>query len=208
MTVQPRFDLHNKYRIVGELLEGRSGSVLDIGARDAILRQHLKGTFDYKSADVAPGCDWQINLEQKLDFPDGAFDYVVALDVLEHLENPHEAFIELSRISKQGLVIALPCMSSWPRRMHFLLDGKLKTDKYALGAHHPGDRHRWLTVYPDILAFYEGMAAQTHRPVSALVGQLYPGWQGALGVPLVSMGLGGALFTDRVIALFGARTES
>lgn len=143
----PRIErsVRTKYRIVGALLSGEKGTILDLGARDAVLRTYLHD-LEYSSADAGPGCDHRIDLEDVLPFSDRAFDVVVALDVLEHIESIHRAFDELARIAARRLVVALPHMASWRHRVAFLMTGRLGTGKYDLEPQAPSDRHRWLTL--------------------------------------------------------------
>ncbi len=148
------YTVDGKYPIVADLLRDATGSVLDVGARDCALRQYLKlDRLTYYSADLGPSHDYQLDLETHLALADQSFDYVIALDVLEHVEYIHQAFSELVRITRRRLIIALPSMSSLPRRWSFLRHGHLQTGKYDLLIEHQGDRHRWLTVYPQINAF-------------------------------------------------------
>jgi hypothetical protein len=148
--------VRNKYRVVGNLLQEAEGSLLDVGARDRRLAAELNlQRLKYYSADVSVGHDYQLDLEQELNLPDGMFDYVVALDVLEHIEHIHQAFYELARITCHCLIVGLPNMATLSRRWSFLWHGHLDTRKYDLGVEHPGDRHRWLTVYPQINTFIE-----------------------------------------------------
>ncbi|MCX7681260.1 MAG: methyltransferase domain-containing protein [Anaerolineae bacterium] len=147
---------------MAELLRQAEGTLLDVGARDRHLAARLdQHRLEYHSADLGEGCDYRVNLEEGLEFPDGAFDYVVALDVLEHVEHIHRAFHELARITRRCLIIALPNLSALSRRWSFLWRGHLGTKKYDLYPEHQGDRHRWLTVYPQINAFVEENAART-----------------------------------------------
>jgi hypothetical protein len=148
------YSARNKYVAVGQLLRGFQGSLLDIGARDRQLAKYLDLTrTTYFSADVDEGHDYQIDLEQKVDLPDHAFDIVVALDVLEHIEHIHAAFAELARLAGTHLIIALPNAATLPRRLSFLWTSNLRTRKYDLLPEHQGDRHRWLTIYPQINEF-------------------------------------------------------
>jgi len=152
--------VRNKYRVVGHVLQGAEGSLLDVGARDRRLASELdRQRLRYYSADVSEGHDHQLDLEHPLPLPDRMFDYVVALDVLEHVEHIHQAFHELARITRRCLIIGLPNVASLPRRWSFLWHGHLGTRKYDLYPEHQGDRHRWLTVYPQINAFVEANAA-------------------------------------------------
>ena len=111
------FSYRSKYTTVGRLLGDHSGTLLDVGARDGVLRRCLPEALEYRSADVASGCDVVVDLERHLRFEDGSFDYVVALDVLEHVNNFHTAFHELLRIARRGVIIALPNMAFLPHRL-------------------------------------------------------------------------------------------
>lgn len=152
-----------KYQVVAQYLQGKQGSVLDIGARDRVLLKYLGDTkLDYKSADLGEGHDYNIDLENPIKIEDRTFDYMVCLDVLEHLENIHACFDELCRVTKKDVFIALPCMSSLSKRLSFLFTGKLGTDKYELKAEHQGDRHRWLTVYDENISMIETRATRNN----------------------------------------------
>ncbi len=184
------FSRKNKYTLVAELLAGQTGRLLDIGARDRHLRSLLDQTrLHYASADLGPGHDYQLNLEHPLDLADQAFDFVVALDVLEHVEHVHQAFFELARITRRVLIIALPNLATWPRRWSFLWRGHLGTGKYDLLPAHQLDRHRWLTVYPEINRFVRLNAARAGLTWTHLVEEVEPGfWLSPLAVRLMPMG--------------------
>ena len=64
-------------------------SLLDAGCRDMTLKPLLIGCKEYYGGDLieADGV-LECNLEQPLSFEDNSFDVVVALDVLEHLNDP------------------------------------------------------------------------------------------------------------------------
>lgn len=182
---QTIYTRHNKYRVVGKLLAKARGKLLDIGARDRRLLQELTpDRLHYHSADVDPGHDLQLNLEGQLDVADRHFDYVVALDVLEHTENIHHAFAELARITERQLIIALPCMSTLYRRFLFLRHGHFGTKKYDLCLRHQGDRHRWLTLHPQIHRFIEANAAKHGFRVVQVYEEIETGFHGAVGFAL------------------------
>lgn len=163
------FTRQDKYSTVAKAVQGRTGTLLDVGARDRILSKMLDTrAIQYFSADLGPGHDYQFNLEETLPLPDRSFDFVVALDVLEHVEHTHQAFHELARLARQDLIIALPNIASLPRRWSFLWHGHLGTQKYDLLPEHQGDRHRWLTVYSQINAFIQHNAATAGLTVSAI----------------------------------------
>jgi len=157
--VQVNITRKYKYAVVGDLLSTLPNgmSVIDVGARDRILKKYLPDNLKYFSADVIPGHDFLWNLELPLSVEDNSFDSVVCLDVLEHLENIHSAFLELLRIAKYKLFITLPNMSCFSFRYTYLMTGRL-SGKYDLLTEHQGDRHRWLTGYNQSCHFVNYLA--------------------------------------------------
>ncbi len=184
------FDFHGKYKIVGKSLRGRSGTLLDVGSRDAVLKQHLPAELKYLSADLGDHADYSVNLEHKLQFEDGAFDIVVALDVLEHVENFHFAFSELLRICKSSLIIGLPNLALLEHRAAFLFSGRLATDKYDLPSKPAGDRHRWLTTYSQVLRCFAEMEKSSMFKIEEIVAETGGGKTFRLfGYGLLQLGL-------------------
>lgn len=170
------FTRKDKYATVAGLLRGQAGTLLDVGARDRILSRLLDlNAITYLSADLGSGHDYQINLEETLSLPELNFDYVVALDVLEHIEHIHRAFHELARLARKRFIIALPNVASLPRRWLFLWRGNLGTGKYDLLPEHQGDRHRWLTVYSEINAFVRVNAERAGFRLDAMIEEYEPG---------------------------------
>lgn len=166
----------DRYTVVANLLRGQTGTLLDVGARDKILARLLDPQMlTYYSADLGPGHNYQFDLEEKLPLSDRSFDFVVALDVLEHVDRIHQAFHELARITRKCLIVAFPNMATLPRRCSFLWHGNLGTGKYDLLLEHQGDRHRWLTVYPEINAFVSVNAARAGLGLEMVVEELESG---------------------------------
>jgi len=208
MKISRTYVVRNKYRVVGDILRDAEGSLLDVGARDRRLAEELDPErLRYCSADVSGGYDYRLDLEQKLDLPDQMFDYVVALDVLEHVEHIHQAFHELARITRRVLVVGLPNMATLARRWSFFWLGHLSTKKYDLYPEHQGDHHRWLTVYPQINAFIEINAARAGFDLERIVEQMEGGYiiraVGSLAI-LVGLARTGWL-TDRCIYMMTRR---
>ena len=86
---------------------------LNIGAGSDIRK-------DFTNLDIAmlPGIDVVHNLNSyPWPFLDNQFDYIIANDVIEHLENVIQALEELHRISKLGATIEIqvPYWNSWSR---------------------------------------------------------------------------------------------
>ena len=149
----------SKFEIVKQKLDGESGVLLDVGARDRILEKYLDSSnIAYRSADlIGQGHDYAIDLERPTGFPDDEFDFVAALDVLEHVEHTHNALDELIRITRKRLFVAIPNMSALSFRIQFLVSGRI-SGKYDLGVEHQGDRHRWLTTYSQTADFVKARA--------------------------------------------------
>jgi hypothetical protein len=151
------FIRQSKYQLVGQQAAGLTGTLVDVGARDRILKEYLSPGLNYLSADITCGHDLQWNLEEPIPAPDNAYDVVVALDVLEHLEHIHRAYLGLLRITQHKLFVSLPNMTCLSSRLQFFGTGRLG-GKYDLLPQHQGDRHRWLTSYPQICTLIHSYA--------------------------------------------------
>jgi len=165
----------SRYEVAASLLAGKAGTLIDLGSRDRRLLEFLHGgdadaSLTYYSADIDNAHDYAVDLERPLPFKDGEFDYVVILDVLEHLENIHRAFDECVRIARREVIVSLPNMSTLIHRVHFLLRGSLKTGKYDLYGEHQGDRHRWLTTFKNAIAFITSRSVKNNVRVSRIIG--------------------------------------
>jgi len=136
-----------------------SGCVLDVGCDMAVLKQLLPGVA-YTGVDVGGAPDLELNLEQagRLPFPDAAFDCVVCTDVLEHLENLHDIFGELVRVSRRHVVLSLP--NNWVNARVPLQRGHGSFSHYGLPAEKPRDRHKWFFSLTDAAVFIQ---AQTSK---------------------------------------------
>jgi|Laugresbdmm110sn_1035088.scaffolds.fasta_scaffold43718_2 SAM-dependent methyltransferase len=128
-------------------------TLLDVGCRTKDLHPLLLGCKKYYGADIIPGDDvFECNLEKKLPFDSNSFDIIAALDVLEHLENPHGAIKELIRISRKAVIISLPNMYYIEFRLRFLR-GKGISGKYNFPEIPLLDRHKWILSYSEALSF-------------------------------------------------------
>lgn len=81
---------------------------------------------EFKQADV-----------YRLPFPDGQFDLVTCLEVLEHLENYEKALQEIKRVAKKYVILSVP-HEPWFQISNFLRGKYLKT----LG-NHPEHINKW-----------------------------------------------------------------
>lgn len=123
-----------------------NGKVLDVGSDKCYLKKYLSGETQYIGIGLGGSPDIQVNLEEeKIPFPDSFFDCVLCLDVLEHLDNIHETFDELCRVSKKYIIISLP--NAWATFYKLLRFGEYlpgqSTKFYGLPVERPADRHKW-----------------------------------------------------------------
>lgn len=147
---------NTKYQIVGDLFrtkQAQSGgalSVLDVGCRDTVLKTYLPEGTRYSGVDLfqndAGSVDYVTDLTKGLPFEDRSWDTVMALDVVEHVDDMHAALAELWRVSARHLIVVLPNMAHVMFRLAFLTKGHPGTDKYDLFFPGDQDRHRWFTT--------------------------------------------------------------
>ena len=88
--------------------------VLDIGARDGGLRAFLPKDIRYQGMDIAQEFERPEvlirDISEGIPFPDGSFDNVFTIEVLEHVPNPFGAIAEIHRVLKPGgvWVVSVP----------------------------------------------------------------------------------------------------
>lgn len=115
------------------LRDQKPGSVLDVPAGEGALAVRLKGIgHDVSCCDLYPQIfkleDTEIkagDLDKTLPYEDGAFDYAVCVEGLEHIENPANAIREFARILRPGglLVISVPNIMNIEERLKWLFFG-------------------------------------------------------------------------------------
>lgn len=130
----------SKYR---SILKGR---ILDVGADAGHLKAHLRDEDEYTGIDVEGHAGKAVDLEREsIPFPDASFDCVLCLDVLEHLDNLHEIFDELCRVSRRYVITSLP--NPWRDFMLALESREYEPGRpmkfYGLPFETPVDRHKW-----------------------------------------------------------------
>ncbi|MFA5828048.1 MAG: class I SAM-dependent methyltransferase [Candidatus Shapirobacteria bacterium] len=119
-----RFLGYSKYRLT-KYVQNISKSliphkkILDAGAGECQYKQYFKN-MNYVSQDLCIGdIRWdfsQIDIKSEIyDIPvkNHSFDYILCIEVLEHLKYPDRVFAEFSRILKQGGKLFLICPLVW-----------------------------------------------------------------------------------------------
>jgi SAM-dependent methyltransferase len=132
---QPQALAHTAiYERVEELLSDRPRArLLDVPAGHGALAERLRSMgFDVSCCDLYPQIFAldnipvsQGDLDAKLPFEDGSFEYAVCVEGLEHIENPANAIRELSRVLAAGgtLIVSVPNIMNIEERFKWLLLG-------------------------------------------------------------------------------------
>lgn len=119
-----RLDLAIRYAPVCRIIKryGYSGSsILEIGSGSVGLTSSLRKkvigidlNFDGIKLGYLQGCKASA---EKLPFPSRSFDFVISMDMLEHIapENREEVLYEILRCSRRYAVIGIPCSISSER---------------------------------------------------------------------------------------------
>lgn len=117
--------------------------VLDAGCGEGVLVEEYAGRLAIEGIDAsyASAHVRQASLTA-LPYPDGAFDRILCLDVLEHLsgDDQRRALAELHRVLAPGgeLLVSVPNLAHLQSRVRFLLTGRFV--RTASEHKHPGDR--------------------------------------------------------------------
>lgn len=125
-------------------------------------------------------------------FDDKSFDYVVALDLVEHLDGFHEGLEEMFRVANKELIILIPNMAHLFFRLRFLFKGKFGYSKYTLDKETTTkgtDRHRWVTTVDETDKYLEdfakdnGVTIEKYYLVDSFKKDLLVGLSILLGLP-------------------------
>jgi hypothetical protein len=152
----------------GSILEGK---ILDAGADECYLKRYLGDSASYWGVGLGDGIDQQVDLEkERIPFPDNSFDSVLCLDVLEHLDNIHEAFDELCRVARRYVLVSLP--NPWGSFWRRLRGGYYRPEQavkfYGLPPEAPSDRHKWFFSCEEAERFIRYRAARNGMNVLQL----------------------------------------
>ncbi len=141
--------LHEK---VADCMENLArGSVLDVPSGQGALSKDLEkkgfrtflGDIERTNILYRNGRSVQIDLNGSLPFKRRAFDIVLCVEGIEHIENPHHLIREFSRLLKAGghLVVTTPNVMTIKSRMRFLFYSYLDFFRY-YGPLGEEERHR------------------------------------------------------------------
>lgn len=126
-------DLHQA--VLNKLAKCPKGRVLDVGSGIGELSRKFASLGHQAAAcDCLPESEWthggavgytRCDLAAGLPYPDESFDYIVCLEVIEHVENPMALCRDIGRVLRKGgrLYMSTPNILSMRSRVKFLLDG-------------------------------------------------------------------------------------
>lgn len=100
---------------------------LEVGCGEGWLMRHLKEMRKEMviwgsdisegivkvAADMHRGCSLIAASVESLPFETGAFDLVVACEILEHVVRPHEALAEIERVTNSYVLVSVPREPIW-----------------------------------------------------------------------------------------------
>lgn len=141
-------------------------TILNLGGGQ---KRYLKNSkFKVTEVDLEGDNDININLDKidRLPLDNETFDTVLALDVLEHLENFHLIFEEMVRVARKNIIISLP---NSVLSLYSILKDLTQKDRfnsgyynkfYGLPLNKPKDRHRWFLTISDIERFFKNKAVE------------------------------------------------
>jgi hypothetical protein len=101
-------------------------SVIDLGARNQILKKFIPTNWEYTGVDkFTLEKNLNIDVERNFDLIKDKYDLVIALDIIEHLNDPINFFNNCSKSSKKTIIINIPNLAYYQFRFNFLLRGTL-----------------------------------------------------------------------------------
>lgn len=150
----PYYDRESRYQFAAKMFGNYlRESVLDVGSSHNYLKNYILTDTKYVSVDIVGKPTYNIDLEKDAlsQFEDNSFTTVICCDVLEHLDNLHQVFDEICRVSNQFVIISLP--NNWLHFKFRLIKSKGESKFYGLPLEEPIDRHKWFFNYDQALNF-------------------------------------------------------
>lgn len=108
--------------LLKEATKLRPRSILDVGCGEGFILEKLRESkigeelvgidFSKDAIQIGKGLHPKLSLKvgsiYDIPFKPNSFDLVICSEVLEHLENPEKALLELERVTKKNCIISVP----------------------------------------------------------------------------------------------------
>ena len=151
-------------RVIQNLV-GDKGTILNIGSGgEEFLEGAMPEAYIF-DVDITGKADLLVDLEtiKTFDCPDGAYEIVVALDLLEHIENFHAMLKEMFRCEKKYVLVSLPnptaslinIFRNRQRSKSTAYQRGIYEKFYGLPLEKPMDRHKWFFSIEDVRALFD-----------------------------------------------------
>ena len=144
----------NKFDYVRNILlsdnkRSKTAKLLDVGCRGCELKSYVSDLLNYEGVDLfqnpSGSVNYVLDVSRGIPLKDNSYEYVVALDLVEHLDDFEGGLNELLRLTNHRLILMLPNMAHVFFRVNFLFKGRI-SGKYDMYYKMGRDRHRWLTT--------------------------------------------------------------
>ena len=165
-------------RFLRQLDDALSGlapsSILDVGCGEGVVTERFAMLLPHASVlgvdadDEFLAAEWsrrgrgnlafQVASGYALPFPDDSYDVVSAIEVLEHVDRPHDVLSEMARVARRALIASVPREPIW--RISHLLAGR---NVRSLG-NTPGHINHWSAEEFCRLAADHGLIEHVWRP--------------------------------------------
>ena len=174
------------------------GKVLDLGCGDGDYAKRLKdlgfdviagdidlARFRYKNEIEFKHCD----ITKEMPFSANHFDYVLLMEVVEHLRNPYVVMPEINRIIKTNgsLVMSTPNILNLKSRLRFLIEGAYEyfREPPLDQVKNPREVIFNLHLVPYRYHELEYLLSATGFKVERILTSLYEGYGGGLLLPII-----------------------
>jgi SAM-dependent methyltransferase len=200
-------EINSRVRAAADLVKGLPvASVLDIGCRTCEAKRIVPTGAEYFGNDLFQNDSGSVAfVGDAVDIDFGrTFDCVMALDVIEHLDNPYHLLEKIISLADKYVIVSLPNVYDLQHKYDFVVKNSLG-DKYLFDVKNRLDRHRWLMNYDEIYRFfdfYKSKYAMTMTTSDVALGQFSGRVTSRLGGVVLRALLGKKVMTRTVIARF------
>ncbi|MCR4327257.1 MAG: class I SAM-dependent methyltransferase [Nanoarchaeota archaeon] len=111
-------------KFIFKILNVKSKKILELGCGKGVLSEMLRKENEVTSVDIEKNYQNVLIRDLNKDFKlDKKFDLIVALELIEHLENPRHFFGECLAYLKTGgkMILSTPITDGFKQRIYFLL---------------------------------------------------------------------------------------